>query len=186
MEAFDAIAGRRSIKRFAPRVIGREEIERLLEAAVLAPNHRMTEPWGFLVLGSEAKRAYAEVRARHKAENAADASARAAVRTKVVDETMAVPVIVAVTSYLAEDPLVREEDFAATYMAIENLLIAATSCGLGTHLRTGKLLDHAELRAALDIGRRERLVAAVYLGESVEVPVAKRRAPAAQKTRWLL
>lgn len=185
MDVFDAIRGRRSIKRFAPRVLGREEIERLLDGAVLAPNHKMTEPWGFLVLGAETKREYAEARARQKVAKVTGNTARAAVRGKVVDETMAVPAVIAVTSYLAEDPLVREEDFAATYMAIENLLIAATASGLGTHLRTGKLLDDAELRAALGVGRGERLIAIIYLGEPADMPAAKRRAPAAQKTRWL-
>ena len=60
MDVLEAIDTRRSIKEFTGRPVTREEIERLLEAAVQSPNHRMTEPWRFYVLGREARRAYGE------------------------------------------------------------------------------------------------------------------------------
>jgi len=44
MDLSDAIQQRRSIKRFTQRPVTRDEIERLLAAAVLAPNHKLTQP----------------------------------------------------------------------------------------------------------------------------------------------
>ena len=61
MDTLDAIRGRRSIREFTDREITRDEIERLFEAAAQAPNHRMTQPWRFYVLGPEARRAYGAV-----------------------------------------------------------------------------------------------------------------------------
>ena len=58
MNVSEAIAQRRSIKKFQDRPVTREEIEALLDAAVLAPNHHMTQPWRFYVLGPNARRAY--------------------------------------------------------------------------------------------------------------------------------
>ena len=58
MRASEAIRDRRSIKRFTDRSITRDEIETLLAAATLAPNHRLTQPWRFYVLGPEARYAY--------------------------------------------------------------------------------------------------------------------------------
>ena len=58
MNALDAIAARRSIKKFTDREVGPAEIEKLLDAAATAPNHRMTQPWRFYVHGPEARRAY--------------------------------------------------------------------------------------------------------------------------------
>jgi nitroreductase len=49
MQTIDAITARRSVKRFTNRPIRRDEIEPLLELAVLAPNHRLTEPWRFYI-----------------------------------------------------------------------------------------------------------------------------------------
>lgn len=179
-----AIRERRSIKRFGRRPISREEIEALVEAAVLAPNHRMTEPWGFLILGQDTRRRYADLRAARKAAGTSGLAAEA-VRAKVVEETLAVPCIVAVTSAVAQEPVVREEDFAATWMGIENLCLAATAKGLGTHIRTGALLESEELRRILGVDADRRVLAILYLGEPAETPAARPRTPASARTRWL-
>ena len=55
MSIFQTIHERRSIKEFTARTVTQEEIEQLLEAVVQAPNHRMTEPWRFYVLGPKAR-----------------------------------------------------------------------------------------------------------------------------------
>ena len=58
MNVSDAIARRRSIKKFQDLPVPREAIEAALQAATLAPNHRSTQPWRFYVLGPESRRAY--------------------------------------------------------------------------------------------------------------------------------
>ncbi|MBI4545087.1 MAG: nitroreductase [Gemmatimonadetes bacterium] len=185
VDVFEAMGGRRSIKRFTPRPVSREEIERALERAVQAPNHRMTEPWGFLVLGAAVKRRYAEVLGRRKGRKVEDPAAAAAVREKTLEDVMAVPAVVAVTTRLDPDPEIREEDYAATFMAIQNILLSAAALGLGTHLRTGAVLQDPELRQALGVAADRRVVALIYLGEPAEVPLAKQRTPAVEKTAWL-
>ena len=67
MSIFQTIHERRSIKEFTARTVTQEEIEQLLEAVVQAPNHRMTEPWRFYVLGPKARYAYGAALGRRKA-----------------------------------------------------------------------------------------------------------------------
>lgn len=185
MNVIDAIRARRSVKRFEPEPVARELIERLLEAAVLAPNHRMTQPWRFLVMGPEANAAYATVLSERKAANTADPAVAEAVRRKVRQEYAAVPVMIGVVNRLDDNPEIREEDYAATYMAIENLCLEAVELGLGTHLRTGGTMDDPRVREALGIGDGERLVAVVQLGRPAAIPDAKPRKSAGELTRWL-
>ncbi|HEX7091500.1 MAG TPA: nitroreductase [Longimicrobiales bacterium] len=185
MDVLEAIRTRRSIKRFADRPLTREEIEPLLEAAVLAPNHRMTEPWEFLVLGERARRAYAEALGRRKARRVEEETAKAAVRAKVMGEVMGVPAIIAVTCRLAEEPEIREEDYAATFMAIQNLSLAATAHGLGSHIKTGGVMGEPDVREALGVPEDRRIVAVLYVGVPAEPPPPKPRTPAREKTRWL-
>ncbi|MDQ3044099.1 MAG: nitroreductase family protein, partial [Chloroflexota bacterium] len=45
-----AIRERRSIGKVGPERPPRELIEQVLEAATWAPNHRLTEPWRFIVI----------------------------------------------------------------------------------------------------------------------------------------
>ena len=77
MQASDAIRERRSIKRFAEQPVTREQIETLLSAATLAPNHRLTQPWRFYVLGPDARYAYGLALGNRKARKLEDPAATA-------------------------------------------------------------------------------------------------------------
>lgn len=179
-----AIRERVSVKEYTEASVPRGTIEELLELAVLAPNHRMTEPLGFRVLGEAGRRAYAEALARRKARNVDDPDAARLVVERVVTRTTAVPSMIGVLVHEADDPEVREEDYATAFMAIQNLCLAAVSRGLGTHIKTGAVLGEASLRAALEVAGDERLAAIVFLGEPAEVPAPRDRTPAAEITRW--
>lgn len=185
MDVFEAIHARRSPRSFTSRQPGRAEIERLLQVAVLAPNHRMTQPWAFFVLGPEAKRAYAELRGELKSQKVEDPEVRAQVRDKVVRDVTSVPVLIGVAVRQDEDPMTREEDYAATFMGIQNLLLAAAGMGLGGYIHTGRILDRPTLREALGVPDDHRLVAVLDVGEPAEVPQEKARIPASERTTWL-
>lgn len=181
----DAIRGRRSAKRYKDRPVSREEIEALLEAACWAPNHRMTEPWEFYVLGPESQAVYAATRAAIKSEPVDDPTAAAAVREKVEGESRRIPRLLAVASRVADEPEIREEDFAAVWMGIQNLLLRAWEMGLSGYIRTGPILQDPRLREALGLPEDQRLLAVVQVGEPDRLPDPKPRVPASEKTRWL-
>lgn len=184
-DVLHAIRHRRSIKRHTERPIPREELEALLELVVLAPNHRMTEPWRFLVLGPEARRTYGYLKGESRARKVDSAEAAETLRTRTLAEVERLPALIGFVQRLDPDPKVREEDFASVYMGMQNLLLGAVSLGLGTYVKTGDLLEAPATREALGLGEGERLVALVELGEPAEVPDAKPRTPAAERTRWL-
>lgn len=185
MTAEEAIRARHSVKAFSPRPVVRAELEELLELAVQAPNHRMTEPWGFVVLGPGARSMYAAVLGRRKSSKVSDPQAAQMVRDKVVRTTAAIPALVLVTTHLHEDPEIREEDAAATWMAIQNVLLAAVARGLGGHIKTGAVMNDPELRAAWRIPDDRRVLALLELGEPATEPRATEREPATSRTTWL-
>ena len=183
--ALDAVHGRRSIRQFKPRDVTRAEIETLLDAAVAAPNHRLTQPWRFYVLGPEARRAYGLALGNRKAKKVEDATAADKMRNNVADEHMALPLMIAVAVAEDANPEIRDEDLSATMMAIQNLSIAAVALGLGTHIKTGAVMQDPAARAAAGIREGERIVALVNVGEPTAVPPARERKPAASLTTWL-
>lgn len=185
MTVDEAIRSRTSVKNFGDRPIRPQEIEQLLELAVYAPNHRMTEPWGFLVLGEEAKAAYARVLGGRKAKNANTEQAGDMVREKVMRRTLAVPAMIAVTMHLNEDPEIREEDYAATWMAVQNLCLAAVDRGLGTHIKTGAVMQDPALREAWQVPADRRVVGLIELGQPEGETRVTERGPARERTRWL-
>jgi len=185
MDTLEAIHTRRSIKQFTDRPISRDEIERLLDAAAQAPNHRMTQPWHFYVLGRTSRRAYGEALGARKAKRVEDPEAARAVAEKVAAGEAALPSMIAVSMTLDENPEIREEDYAATMMGVQNLMLAAHAMGLGTHLKSGAVMDDPRARAAVGVPDGERIVALIQLGEPAAQPQAKPRRPAGEVTTWV-
>lgn len=185
MELHEAIHTRRSIKQFTDRPISREEIEQLLDAVVQAPNHRMTQPWRFYVLGPKARRAYGEALGARKAKRVDDPDTARAVAEKVAGGEATLPAMIAVSMTLDENLEIREEDYAATMMGVQNLLLTARATGLGTHLKTGAVMDDPRARAAVGVPEGERIVAIIHLGEPAAEPQPKTRRPAAEVTTWV-
>lgn len=184
MNVDDAIRERVSVKEYTDAPVPRDTIEELLELAILAPNHRMTEPLAFRVLGPAGKRAYAEALARRKARRVDDPDAAEQVVERVVARTTAVPSMIGVLVHEDEDPEIREEDYATAFMAIQNVCLAAVARGLGTHIKTGAVMGEASLREALSVPEDHRLAAIIFLGEPAEIPDPKDRTAPAEITRW--
>lgn len=187
MDAYDAMVRRASVRRFAAEPPSREQIARLLEAAVHAPNHKLTQPWRFVVLTGEAKRRFAELRRAHRTTKFADpAASDAALKIeKTYREALDTPVFVVVLQRLDADDVRREEDYAAVMMAIQNLMVAATADGLGSYLRTGGLMAHEDVRSLVGAGADERIVGIVSVGRPAGPVEPVRRTPASALTRWL-
>ena len=184
MKVSDAIAQRRSIKKFQQREVTREEIEALLDAAVLAPNHKLTQPWRFYVLGPQARRQYGLALGERKAKKLPDADAANAVREKTAAEYEAFPALIAVAMVVAESPETREEDYAAVMQSVALITLVAMERGLGTHIRTGAVMDDAAARLAIGVGEGERVVAMVSVGVPEEIPGPKARQGASAVTAW--
>ena len=191
MRVSEAIRARRSVKRFTDRPVTREEIETLLDGATLAPNHRLTQPWRFYVLGPDARYGYGLALGARKARKVPDPSNADAVRElreRIAEEHRALPAMIAVA--VVDDPAstdaqLREENFAATMMAVENLSLAAVEMGLGTHIKTGAIMDDPAARAAACARDGERIVAIVNVGTPADVPPAKPRESASVLTTWV-
>lgn len=178
----DAVRARRSIKQFRDTPVPDDQIAALLELAVLGPNFRMSQPWRFLVLGPAGRRAYGRALGIRKSRKLEDPEAAETLLAKTIAEAINVPATIGVIQILNDNPEIREDDFAAIWMGIENLLLGAVAAGFGTHLRTGAVLSDTALREPLGVRDGERVVALIQLGVPAEVPETKPRASAASRT----
>jgi nitroreductase len=168
MEVEEAIRTRRTHKVFAPEPVPREILDELFELARWAPNHHLTNPWRFRVLGPESLE-------RLKQAAGPEAAGK-------LDRA---PTLVAVTSVRSDDPLQDEEDLLATASATYALLLAAHARGLVGYWRTpGVLRDDAGL-ASLGIPPGERFVALVHLGSPRQQKDAPERAPLSEIVEYL-
>jgi nitroreductase len=187
MDAISAINQRTSVRRFRGDPVSRETIERLLDCAVRAPNHKLTEPWRFTVLTGPAKDRFAEIRARHRLKRYSDPATPEALAgaDKVRRESRETPVYIVAMAAVNPDEITREEDYAAAMMAVANLMIAAESLGLGTFLKSGGVMRDPELLELAEVPDQFRVVGLISLGYPAERDPPRRRKPAAELTRWV-
>ena len=120
-----------------------------------------------------------------KAKKVEDSAAAQAVVEKVVATAVALPAQIAVAMTLSDNPDVREEDYAATMMAVQNILLTARALGLATHLKSGAVMEDPDARNALGLPNGERLVVMIDVGEPAENPAPKPRRAASEVTTWL-
>lgn len=195
MDVLEAIRTRRTTKQFRPEPAPRELIEQVLEAAVWAPNHRLTEPWRFVVVQGESLTRLADLRRRMTIDGLVARPVAAGAHGPSDDllaregdsayaKAMAAPVTVAVAIAPHPDPAIREEDYAATAAAIQNMALAAHALGLAAFWSTNRLISYPATFALLGIPADHRIAGLVQLGYADQRREQK-RTPAAGHTRWL-
>jgi nitroreductase len=189
VELYDAIRNRRTIKDFRPDPVPDAVLERALSAGLWAQNHRLTQPWRFVVLGPETQRALAEAGADAQLQSLPadiDAATRAKVQAGAVQKLMSKPRIVAASSLLSSDALQRREDYAATCCAIQNIQLAAWAEGLGMQWSTNKQTQQPQTYELLAIDpAAEEIVGFLYFGYPAVVPAPAQRKPLAEVMRRL-
>src|ERR687891_345728 len=156
MDVETAIRTRRTHKAYKPEPVPRETLAELFELARWAPNHHLTNPWRFRVLGP---------RALERLKRAAGPEA-----ASKLDRA---PTLVVSSCVLTGDEVQDEEDLHATAVASYIVLLAAHARGLAGYWRTPAVLRTDEGRRAVGLPEEERFVALIHLGE----PIQEQRAP---------
>ncbi len=188
MELQQAIRQRRSIGKVEGRPVEKEKIERILEAAVWAPNHHHTEPWKFFVMTGDGRR----VLGRAYANAASDALAglepeeREQKLSKEEAKAMRAPVVIAAACSPSDNPrVIRSEELAAVHAAVQNLLLSAYEEGLGAVWRSGDPMHHPAMKSAFGLKDKEELVGLIYIGYPDMTAPEGRRISAKDKTFWV-
>ena len=168
MEVEEAIRTRRTHKAYGSEPVDRALLDELLDLARWAPNHHLTNPWRFRVLGPGAL-------ARLKDAAGPDAAGK-------LDRA---PTLVAVSVTRTGDAVADEEDLCAAACAAYIVLLAAHGRGLAGDWRTPEGLRSAEGRAALGIGDDEHAIGLLHLGPARQEQRPPERAPAADVVAYL-
>jgi len=168
MEIEEAIRSRRTHKAYGSEPVDRATLDELLDLARWAPNHHLTNPWRFRVLGPGAL-------GRLKEAAGPDAAGK-------LDRA---PTLVAVSVVQTGDPVADEEDLCAAACAAYIVLLAAHGRGLAGYWRTPAVLRSAEGRTALGIGDDEHAIGLLHLGPARQEQRPPERAPAADVIEYL-
>ena len=178
---YEALYRRRMSWRFQDEPIQREAVERMLEAAVWAPNHRLTEPWRFFVLekGSEGRRKVADLANQFSLQQNNNPTRAEAMRREVLEP----PVVIYVYCVPGPNEEVTRENYAAVCCAAHNISLAGVAEGLAVTWETGGPTRDPKLREALGAEENWMLTVMLSIGIPAEPPKSL-RTPVARHLRW--
>jgi nitroreductase len=188
MDVIRAIETRQSIGRVKQDPVPTELIERILESAVHAPNHRLTEPWRFHVFTGKGRGELARARAelaRLQAEAEGESEEMAAGRiSRERKKAFRAPVVIVVICEAGRDEIETLENYAACAAAVQNMQLTAHALGLGAMWRTGAPAYHDHMRKFFGLKEDDTIVAHLYVGYPDMGERSRRRQPAHEKTVW--
>lgn len=165
------IRARRSVDLFETEPVGTAVLLEAIEVARWAPNHRLTEPWRFYVIGPETKDAITELAA---AIDAAAKGERAGAARR--ERLRSIPAFFVLTSRRSADPLLDREDYAACCCAAQNLMLYLWQVGVGVKWTTGAVTRDQRFYDLLGIdAAAEAVVGLFWYGAPKAVPKQRRR-----------
>ncbi len=171
MELGEAVRSRRTHKAYGREPVAREILEELFALATWAPNHHLTNPWRFRVVGP------ASLERLRAASDALQPGSGAK-----LDRA---PTLVAVSALQTGDPVADEEDLCSSAVAAYLVLLGAHDRGLAGYWRTPAVLRDPAGRAALGIADDERTLGLLHLGPPRQEERTPERAPVAEVASFL-
>lgn len=173
MRALEAILTRRTVHDYTDREVDPEYIRQSLEAAIRAPNHKLTNPWRFYELGPKSRAEIADIAVLAKREfREITEREEAGIRKKMGTA----PVLLLVSQVLDADPGRRKEDYASVACAIQNFSLAMWDFGVSTKWSTGPFTKHPRTYQLIGIDEaQEEIVGGIFAGYPECTPDTPRR-----------
>ncbi|MDF2959448.1 MAG: nitroreductase [Paenibacillus sp.] len=185
MTVINLLRQRRAIRNVKPVEVEEEKIDALLEAATLAPNDRLREPWHFFVIRGEAKRRYEALALEYLEE-------RFPAKPNLVQESLkvltATPLVIVVTSdVIPNDGASSKDNEYATACAIHSMWLAADDLGLGLVWRTRGigLVHDGRMHRFIGSPENKQVVGTLFIGYPVEEAAPTLRTPHRNKMTFL-
>ena len=184
MDVLQAIHQRASVGKVKSDPLPKELIEKLLAAAVQAPNHHKVRPWRFVVITGEARSRLGDLMAENARQKKPDMPPEGLKAEH--DKALRSPVVIAVGVDKPDNPKVLEiENICAAAAAVQNLLLAAEALGLAAIWRTGPAALDPVVKTFLGLQPDQHVIGLVYIGYAEIEQPAPQRPGFEDRTTWL-
>lgn len=166
MDVYQLLYERRTITTFRPDVPDDAIILKAIDAARWAPNHHLTEPWRFYLIGEKTQAQIIDLNCR-LVEEKKGAEAAQSKREK----WSGIPGWLVVTVTRSEDPVQSKEDYASVSCAIHNLVLMLWDAGIGAKWTTGDVTRHEDFYDLIWVDpEHEDVVGLIWYGYPEAIP----------------
>lgn len=183
----EIIRNRRSVYpvQYIDKVVTDEFIQTMLENANYAPTHRLTQPWRFKVVRSQAKDRLGIFLAEVYANITPKETFSLAKQEKIKEKCKSASAIIVICMQRDQKSRVPEwEEIAATAMAVQNMWLTCAAHNVGSYWSSPELINH--VGDFFDFKEGERCLGFFYLGHyDTQETISARRDPIASKVTWI-
>lgn len=167
----DLIRNRRTINFFKPEIPPKEKILKALDLARWAPNHHLTEPWHFYLLGKQTAAGIARLNAKLVTAKSGEEAGQ-----QKLERWSGMPGWLVVTCDNCDDKIQAREDFAACCCAVQNFMLYLWAEGIGVKWTTGAVTRHPDFYDLIWVDpKAETVVGLFWYGYAAEIPHLDRK-----------
>jgi nitroreductase len=190
LESFDTlIKNRRSIfpQDYTGEKVDDLIVKKIIESALWAPTHKLTQPWRFVVFTDGGLKSLAEAQAQvYKKVTEADGTFKEERYQNLLTKPLMSSHIIAVLMKRDEKKSVPEvEEIGAVFCAVQNLYLATTAYGVGGYLSTGGITYFQEASEMFGLGLEDKLIGFFHIGTPKRLPSALRRRSFEEVVQWV-
>ena len=184
------IKDRRTIfpEMFSDRKVHREQIEAILNNAIWAPTHGLTQPWTFTVFSGDGLQKLSDFLSETYRKLTPAETFSETKFNKLKTRPLLAGAVIAVSLKRDEKSKIAElEEIEAVACAIQNMYLTCTAWGLGAFWSTPGVIYKPEMNAFLNLGEKDKCLALFYVGypkPDLEWPKSHRR-PIEYYTTWV-
>jgi nitroreductase len=186
-EITEIIRNRRTIfpEQFSNRKVHREQIELILNNAIWAPSHGMTQPWRFTVFTDNALADLSEQLGRIYVDNIPKEKQNDAKLAKMMNRPKLASAVIAISMKRDPDLRISEQDeLLAVACAVQNMHLTCTAYGLGAFWATPAVIHTQDMNRFLELDESDKCLGLFYIGyPEIEWPKGQRK-PIEYVTTW--
>ena len=186
-ELKEIIRHRRSIKpeQFSTRKVLKDQVTEILNNALWAPTHGLTQPWHFVVFGGEHREKLGKFMAEHYKTTTAQDQFLQKKYDKLLNRPAMAPVVIAIGMKRQEIEKIPEiEEIEAVACAVQNMYLTATAYGIAPYWSSGAIAYSEEMKTFLGLGKKDKCLGLFYLGYSKEEWPTSHRQPLEYHSEW--
>lgn len=187
-EITEIIKDRRTIypEFFSDRKVHKEQIERILNNAIWAPTHGMTQPWRFQVFMEEGKDKLGQFMKELYLKKIPKEGQSEIKLNRMTDRPKRASAVIVVNMERQKEERIPEiEEIEAVACAVQNMYLTCTAYGLGGFWSTPKLIYTKEMNDFLGLGEKDRCLGLFYVGYPAQEWPKGQRKPIEYVTKWI-
>jgi nitroreductase len=163
MDALELMLNRESALKLGPPGPSAEDLQRMFDSAVRAPDHGRLRPWHFVVIAADRREAFGQVMAESLLRR--DPAASEEALRKERDKAFRAPVIVVVAAKMRRGHKIPEiEQIASASAAAQTIMLAAPALGYAAVWKTGAPAYDPVVKSTLGLAPEDEIIGFLYMG----------------------